>query len=342
MTRLWLVRLGRNGEYEQQALEENSLRIGFGIERDISGLDREQLLALMVELHPDAKPGKQRNFANQVNQFVNVAANDDLVVCPIKTNRTVAVGRFNGPYEPGPDDGVLRRVTWLRKGLSRDAFGQDLRYSLGAIMTVCEISRNDAAQRVKRLIETGIDSGASPTPGRQEKDVSGEESEAPVNLFDLARDQIEQRIAAKFAGHDFTNLIAAVLKAQGYRTRVSPPGKDRGVDIVAGSGGLGLEGPRITVQVKSGAQMVGQPVLQALIGSVQDTQADYGLIVSWGGFTPDVERRRNELFFRVRLWGRQELVDNLLAVYDNLPEEICADLPLQRIWTLVPEDESGG
>lgn len=345
MTRLWLVRLGKNGEYEQQALEDGLLRIGFGVEHDIEGLDREKLIALMEELHPDAKPAKRRNFASQINQFINVASTGDLIVCPLKTNSTIAIGRFSGPYRPGSDGGILRPVAWLRTDLNRDAFRQDLRYSLGAIMTVCEISRNDAVRRVKRLIETGFDPGdslAQKKLGQPAADLPENEIEAPVNLHDLARDQIERQIASEFSGHDLTRLVAAVLEAQGYRTRVSPPGKDRGVDIVAGSGRLGLESPRVTVQVKSGKQIVDQPVLQALIGSVQDTQADHGLIVSWGGFTKDVESRRNELFFRVRLWSRQELVENLLAVYDDLPEEISTKLPLQRIWTLVPEDENSG
>ena len=63
-------------------------------------------------------------------------------------------------------------------------------------------------------------------------------------------------------------------------------------------------------------------------------------MVSWGGFTNAVRRRTNELFFRVRLWGREELVDNLFATYDRLPEDIRAELPLRRTWTLVLDDDS--
>lgn len=80
-----------------------------------------------------------------------------------------------------------------------------------------------------------------------------------------------------------------------------------------------------------------QPSLQGLIGSIQDTQADHGLIVSWAGFTAAVKRRRNELYFRVRLWGREELMDNLLNVYSNLSEDIRAELPLARMWGLVAD-----
>ena len=87
-----------------------------------------------------------------------------------------------------------------------------------------------------------------------------------------------------------------------------------------------------------GTITVQHPDLQGLIGSVQDTQADYGLLVSWNGFTPPVRKRLNELYFRVRFWGRQELVDNLFSIYEDLPEAIRAELPLRRTWTLVPDE----
>ena len=345
MKRLWLVRLGRNGEFEQFALDKGILRIGFGIDRDISKLkNREGLLRLMKEIFPGAKPAKHRNFASQVNQFANIAADGDLVVSPMKTTSAIGIGHFSGPYAPGPKGEVTRPVKWLQVDVKRDAFKQDLLYSFGAIQTVCEISRNDALRRVEHVLGTGKDPGDGSKPNgkllAKSEDETDEASDQLVNLDQIARDQIEKRIASLFSGHDFTQLVAAILRAQGYRTRVSPPGADQGVDIVAGSGPLGLESPRIVVQVKSGDVTVDQPTLQGLIGSVQDTQADHGLIVSWNGYTKAVRRRVNDLYFRVRLWGREELTDNLLATYGELPEEITAELPLRRTWTLVPDDPS--
>jgi len=159
------------------------------------------------------------------------------------------------------------------------------------------------------------------------------------DLAEIARDQIERKIASAFAGHDFTRLVAEVLKAQGYLVNVTPPGADGGIDIVAGQGALGFAAPRLVVQVKSGNFVVDQPTLQALIGAVQDAHADQGLIVSWGEFKRTVDARRNELFFRIRLWGRTQLVDALLDVYERLPEEFRAEMALKRIWALVPNDE---
>jgi len=36
------------------------------------------------------------------------------------------------------------------------------------------------------------------------------------------------------------------------------------------------------------------------------------------------------------------VIDAMLSVYDDLPEDIRAALPMQRILTLVPEDEEDG
>jgi len=55
-----------------------------------------------------------------------------------------------------------------------------------------------------------------------------------------------------------------------------------------------------------------------------------------------VEQRRNELFFRIRLWGRAEVLDAVFEVYDRLPEALRAELPLRRTWMLVLDDEEGG
>lgn len=346
MARLWLVRLGRNGEREAQAQERGVLTIGFSINQDIrSKKDRDAIQEVLTQVHPGAPTARLRNYAAQVNQFVNVALTNDLVVSPMKTNSTIWIGRLSGDYCPGPNGEVTRPVHWLRKDIPRDAFKQDLLYSFGAFMTVCEISRNQALIRVQKVVQTGVDpgdgltlaAGATAALKPASETETTEASDQPVDIEQVARDQIERRVASVFTGHDFTRLVAAILDAQGYRTRISPPGADNGVDIVAGSGPLGLQSPRLVVQVKSGSVVIDQPGLQALIGSVQDTHADHGLIVSWSGFTSPVRKRLNELYFRVRLWGREELMTNLLAVYDNLPADIRAELPLRRVWSMVIE-----
>lgn len=344
MTRLWLVRLGKFGEQEAHALGSGELVTGWENLNLSTGSSREAILPLLQAAYPDEKAGTLQNWAVQLNQFRNVVEVGDLVVTPMKTTGQVAIGRFSGHYRETSKGHPARPVEWLKSDIPRDAIKQDLLYSLGATQTVCEISRNDALRRFEVAVKTGRDPGPSnlaQVPSKVRPDVDGNDlDQSSVDPAYLARDQIERHIAAHFAGHAFTQLIAAILRAQGYQTQVSPPGADRGIDILAGQGALGFGGPRLVVQVKSGDVVTDQPTLQSLIGCIADTQADQGLLVSWSGFTSPVRQRANELYFRVRMWGREDIISALLSVYDELPEDIRAELPLRRIWTLVPEADA--
>lgn len=347
MARSWLVRLGKFGEQETHALETGELATGWQLEGIAAAKDRPAILAKVQAAYPEQKPGTLQNWAVQLNQLARDMADGDLVVVPLKTTGQLAIGRVKGGYVQSADNHPARQVEWLRTDLPRSAAKQDLLYSLGATQTVCEISRNDAARRFEALAKTGTDPGpnaaaggtlatnAPATPGTAD---AADSADLAVNIGQHARDQIERHIAAHFAGHAFTELVAAILRAQGYQARVSPPGADKGVDIVAGQGALGFGGPRLVVQVKSGGIVADQPALQGLLGCVADTHAEHGLLVSWSGFTGAVRQRANELYFRVRLWDREQILDALFSVYERLPEEIRAELPLQRVWALVPDE----
>jgi restriction system protein len=46
------------------------------------------------------------------------------------------------------------------------------------------------------------------------------------------------------------------------------------------------------------------------------------------------EARRD--YFLIRLWDADDLLDALVDVYDQLPDEVRSALPLKRVWALVP------
>src|SRR6266446_4600895 len=67
---------------------------------------------------------------------------------------------------------------------------------------------------------------------------------------ETAWNEIEEYVKA-INPYDLQKLVAALLRAMGYSVGwVSPPGPDRGIDILANSDALGTTGPRIKVQVK--------------------------------------------------------------------------------------------
>lgn len=63
------------------------------------------------------------------------------------------------------------------------------------------------------------------------------------------------------------------------------------------------------------------------------------IICSRGGFKSTVEKGARKQFFTIRLWNDQKLVEELQGVYDQLPKEIQAELPLKNTWILVEDDQ---
>ena len=338
---VWLVRAGSRGELEQRALEQGLSIIGWPEMPDLSHVaSREELRALIQRTYPNASVSKVSNSLGQLWAFRERMQDGDLVVLPSKSRAAIAIGRVTGPYQYRPDmpgGGThVRPTKWLRTDIPRAAFGQDLLYSFGAFMTVCQITRNNAQQRIQAVLEGKPDQVVSrPKPPDDARDESEEES---LDLETYARDQIMDHIGRSFRGHDLSRLVNDLLRAQGYRTQFSLPGPDGGVDIIAGAGPMGFDLPRLCVQVKSSDTPVDVGVLRELQGVMRNFGAQQGLLVSWGGFKNTVLEDSRRLFFEVRLWDAGDIISALLQHYDQLPEDIQAELPLKRIWVLVPNE----
>jgi restriction system protein len=173
-----------------------------------------------------------------------------------------------------------------------------------------------------------------------EEGVAAETGQPPIDLEASARDEIAALIGRKYKGHAMAWLVEKVLNAQGYTTYRSPEGPDYGIDILAAPGPLGFGQPRIVVQVRSGDTPIDRATVDQLIGTMQNVRADQGLFVSWGGFKSSVDKETARQFFRVRLWDQQALIDQILANYDRLDEDLRAELPLKRIWTVAQTEDT--
>jgi restriction system protein len=268
----------------------------------------------------------------------------DLVVLPRKLTSQVALGRVIGPYSYEKVAGIMRHVRaveWLRPDIPRSVFGQDLLYSFGSLKTVCNIRRNNAEERVAAVLAGKSDPGFVLTPGNPSKTDADtlDSDEEGHDLALAADDQIVAHIQSRFKGHALAKLVNAVLLADGWATKLSPPGPDGGIDIFAGRGSFGLDAPRLCVQVKSQTSPADVTVYRTLQGAMQTFKADQGLLVCWGGFNKAVLNEARQGHFMVRLWESRDLVEAIYRTYDNLPAEIQADLPLKRVWMLVQEED---
>lgn len=336
---LWMVRAGKYGEQEQDALDGDFVTIGWNAIPDLSTFSsREELKALMEETYPDRKKRAISNFTGQVWAFYQKIKIGDLVALPLKTQSAVALGKITGPYEYRKDSGEdmhhTRKVEWIRKDIPRTDFDQDILYSLGAFMTVCRIRRNNAEDRVKQMLKIKISKSSKNQIPLDEED----EIDESFNIIEIATDQIRSYINERFKGHNLARLVDAIIQAKGYVTLRANPGPDGGADILAGSGPFGLSSPKLCIQVKSGSSPINMNTFRNLQGTTQTFKADQGLFVSWGGFNQAVRREARRSFFTMRLWDSGELINQIQRHYDQFSDSLKAELPLQKIWSLVPEE----
>lgn len=325
---LWLIRAGRAGERESLALGRNVVGADWDGLPDLSQTtSRTRLEALLRETFPLEKARTLNNWHGQIWALRETIQVGDLVVLPLKSRAAIALGTVAGPYQYRLDlpCGPLhtRPVEW-RAEVPRRAFDLDILLSFGAFMTICRVERNGAEERVRALLERP--GPAEPVP-------------APPPAPDIearALDQIRERIAQRFKGHELARLIAALLEVQGYRARVSQPGPDGGVDVLAGSGPLGMGSPRLVVQVKSQDTRLDIHPLRELSGSMNRFQAEQGMLVGWGGFSAAVRAEAAHDYFRIRLWEADDVVAAVKEHYAALPAAIRAEIPLRQVWTLDP------
>ncbi len=341
--KLWVVRGGRHGAYEEMALERGLACLGWVETPSLAkARSREDISEILRAAYPDYSVAQISNNSGQLNAFAREMARGDLVVMPLKGQPQLAIGRVTGDYEYRRDlgEGIrhARSVKWIRPDVPRSLLQPDLLRAMGGIQTVFGIKRNNAVERIQAITNGQADPGFQPAAAEEE--TQGEEAVAKEteDIEQTARDQIRRYIQDNFPTHDLARLLEAALQAEGYATARSEPGPDGGVDILARRGPLGFEGAKLCVQVKSSSSSVDVRVLRELQGTMTNFKADEGLLVSWGGFNRAARKEARQSFFSVRLWDADDLIAALQRNYSRLPEELRKELPLKQVWALVTEE----
>jgi len=176
---------------------------------------------------------------------------------------------------------------------------------------------------------------AQPTKEAGE-DEETELSDASLTLEQAVEDSWQQVRAFlhKMDPYDFQHLVAGLLRGMGYHvTWVAPPGKDRGIDIVALGDPVGTNGPRVKVQVKREKSKTDAKTLRAFMSVLHE--GDVGLFVTLGGFTSDSESEARNEARRITLIGDYQLFELWARYYDRIPEEDRRRLPIKFVPFLV-------
>ncbi|HLT46646.1 MAG TPA: restriction endonuclease [Rubricoccaceae bacterium] len=330
MSNFWMVRAGEGGYLVEDFEQSGCAAIGWQGTGDLSGIPSLDAMRERVRrVFPDMKPVVVTISASVLFKFAHIMQPGDRIVTYDPQRREYVLGTVVSAYrfDPGalPDYNHVRDVQWEAR-VSRDDLSVTARNTLGAAITLFE-----PGEAVLREMEAAA-RGERPLPT-----VEAEVEETDGGLEAIRRDQIERahefikdRIRA-LSPEDLEALAAAILRAMGFKARVTPKGPDRGRDVIASPDGLGLQQPRIRAEVKHRpGQTMGAPEIRGFIGGLRS--GDSGLYLSTGGFTREAHYEAERASIPVTLIDLDDLASLVVEHYEQFDSEGRSLVPLLRVY----------
>ncbi|HUG71545.1 MAG TPA: restriction endonuclease [Pirellulaceae bacterium] len=289
---------------------------------------RDAVRALYEAAYPEDSPGKAANAIGVLYKFRAVLAPSHKVITYDPDNRRYLVGDITSDYlfsptEVGAQYPHLRRVAWSGS-INRDDLSPATRSTLGSTLALFAI-HDDAAAELLAVLRGGSATSEDPKAVIREELSTLKEDESAKSI-ELIKDAI-----VALSDRDVEQLVASILRAMGYRARVTPVGPDRGVDVIASPDGLGLEEPRIKAEVKHRPKTsMGAPELRSFIGGLR--QGDRGLYVSTGGFTKEARYEAERSTVPLTLIDLDDFASLVTTHYEDFDVEGRVVLPLVRVY----------
>lgn len=273
--------------------------------------------------YPTEGPRQQAKITGTVHNFINEIAKGDTVITYNPNTRLYYVGEVAGAYRF--DSKLIQGqhhvipMKWIGK-VRREALSGEARRSLGSIMTLF---------KPKQIVKVEIDAilaGGEQTPAEA---VITETEETLPDVVNTSKELISD-IVDNLEADEMELLVAALLRAMGFKTRMTDNGADQGSDILASPDGLGLQEPRIHAEVKHRKGQMGAPEVRNFIGTLR--AGDKGLYVSTGGFSREAKYEAKRAEYPVNLVTLPDLVDLLVEHYETLDYEGRAMVALVKVY----------
>jgi restriction system protein len=332
MENYWKIMAGRSSAFIEDFVREGIVAVGWSEAGDhTASRSKEELLQRFGQVFSDRTPRQNQVGAGQVWRFLHELRLRDRVVCYDPSTRLYHVGVITGEpkYEPQRIERLptTREVKWIGV-VERDALSLGTRNSLGAIMTLFKLPVA-AATDVGHALEGDLESDATVASVAINDDALETAPDPFADIEDQALELVKDRIL-RLEWDEMQELVAALLRALGYRTIVSPTGADRGRDIIASRDGFGFEPPRIVVEVKHRKGPMGAPEVRAFLGGRHSD--DRGLYVSTGGFTREAQYEAERAATVTHLMNLDGVARALIDQYERLDDRGRALLPLTKIF----------
>lgn len=328
---MWKINAGRRSVFATDFIERGVVAIGWREAPDPTGVvSREAMFRHIAAAYPASTDRQNEVGSAQIWRFLKEIRIGDPVITYDPIERVYHLGTIAGEalYRPDEIDQLptRRAVAWSRR-VSRDALSSAAKGKLGALLTLFKVAPS-AAEELQALASGGPSVDALSLTAA-DIDTSDGTEDPYATIEDQALERIKDRLRA-LGWEDMQEIVAALLRALGYRTIVSPTGPDRGKDILASPDGFGFESPRIVVEVKHRRDAMGAPEIRAFLGGRHPD--DRGLYVSTGGFTREAHFEAERASTVTHLMALDGLARALVENYEKVDERGRALLPLTRLY----------
>ena len=323
MEKLWIVR-SNNGEYIESFLTEHVVGLNWLPNENLQGKDLQSIKAILLKYYPD-KEKSIPSWASMINNFVNKISIGDYVLTYDPSSRIYYIGKIKGEYLFCPktnDCHHVRKVQWEKQEISRDSLSNDTKNSLGSTLTVFQLKKEQEKEIIDLL-------NKKEQPQKDSVEIKEENTENSKMLIENAKENLKDAIQ-NLDSDQMEELFKEILNAMGYIAERTKKGADRGIDIFASKDGLGLEEPRIFVEVKHRKGQMGAQEIRTFIGGRQVN--DKCLYVSTGGFTKEARYEAERSNTPLKLINIDDLANLLSLHYDKFSAEGKTLLPLKKVY----------
>jgi restriction system protein len=324
-TFMWMVKAGENGYLFNEFYKNNIIAIGWSQIGDLTEIDsREAIKNRYLANYPGEKQGRVNNSVAMIYKFRAILKPDDKVITYNPETREYLIGKITGDYKYviNLDYHQVRSVEWM--GLvDRDSLKLASKNSLGGWLALFQLNE-DVVNDVLNVLQ-----GIKPEDSDLVEDKEDLE-QLKEDTISRAHELIKDRIL-KLDDEELELLVASILRAMGYKARLTPKGPDRGVDVIASPDGLGLEEPRIKAEVKHRPKsQMGSQEVRSFLGGMR--QGDRALYVSTGGFSKDAGYEADRSNIPITLLNLDDLASLVVTHYENFDMEGKVLIPLTRLY----------
>ncbi len=338
-----MVRSGQGSFLLHEFLDKGICALGWNETGKISRKTKyKDLKKRLQSSYPEFSPGRLNQSSGQMWRFIDEIKEGHNIVTYDTDSRCYYFGEIISDYGYNTSYKFhhFRKVEWNEYPIDRDQLTPESKNILGSILTLFEIpeqvfneiraahpgyiSEEEFAEQVS-ILKQHEDESIKEFEKEQEDRIR---EEVVARSIDFIQDSI-----AELDSNQIEKLVAGILTAMGYKSRLTPKVRDLGSDIHASPDGLGMLEPRIKAEVKHKSQSkekVSAPELRNFIGGLRNIEK--GIYVSTTGFTQDAKYEAERANFPITLVDFELLAELLVDNYETLAPEVKALVPLRKIY----------